>query len=83
MKLLLTVLSVLLLQSFVFAANPAFIPAGKQSFQLESLSAMNENSETPCAGSPHPFTMLPGDPSLILHTNVDLGDKKLEIMKGN
>ena len=25
---------------------------------------------------------LPGDPSLILTTNVDLGDKKLEIMKG-
>ena len=24
---------------------------------------------------------LPGDPSLILTTNVDLGDKKMEIMK--
>jgi len=32
---------------------------------------------------PHlPFCDLPGDPSLILTTNVDLGDKKLEIMKG-
>ena len=30
----------------------------------------------------HPFCDLPGDPSLILTTNVDLGDKKLEIMKG-
>mmetsp|Transcript_14087 Transcript_14087/g.32615 ORF Transcript_14087/g.32615 Transcript_14087/m.32615 type:complete len:165 (-) Transcript_14087:1339-1833(-) len=29
----------------------------------------------------HPFCTLPGDPSLILTTNVDLGDKKLEIMK--
>ena len=32
-----------------------------------------------CTG--HPST-LPGDPSLNLITNVDLGDKKLEIMKG-
>jgi hypothetical protein len=30
----------------------------------------------------HPFCSLPGDPSLLLTTNVDLGDKKLEIMKG-
>lgn len=30
----------------------------------------------------HPFCSLPGDPGLILTTNVDLGDKKLEIMKG-
>ncbi|GKY97737.1 hypothetical protein MPSEU_000731900 [Mayamaea pseudoterrestris] len=29
----------------------------------------------------HPFCHLPGDPSLILTTNVDLGDKKLDIMK--
>ena len=27
------------------------------------------------------FCDLPGDPSLILTTNVDLGDKKMEIMK--
>jgi hypothetical protein len=31
--------------------------------------------------SDHPFCDLPGDPSLILTTNVDLGDKKLQIMK--
>jgi hypothetical protein len=30
----------------------------------------------------HPFCDLPGDPSLILTTNIDLGDKKIEIMKG-
>ena len=35
----------------------------------------------PCDMSGHPST-LPGDPSLNLVTNVDLGDKKLEIMKG-
>jgi hypothetical protein len=41
---------------------------------------------TPCGrlnndGTPHPST-LPGDPSLILTTNLDLKDKKVEIMKG-
>jgi hypothetical protein len=30
----------------------------------------------------HPFCQLPGDPSLILTTNVDLGSAKLDIMKG-
>ena len=29
----------------------------------------------------HPFNSLPGDPSLHLVTNVDLGDKKMDIMK--
>lgn len=29
----------------------------------------------------HPHCDLPGDPSLILTTNVDLGDKKGEILK--
>ena len=40
----------------------------------------NMNSQG-CDMSGHPST-LPGDPSLNLVTNVDLGDKKLEIMKG-
>ena len=29
----------------------------------------------------HPHCDLPGDPSLILTTNIDLGDKKAEILK--
>jgi hypothetical protein len=29
----------------------------------------------------HPHCELPGDPSLILQTNVDLGDKKAQILK--
>ena len=37
--------------------------------------------EPPCMGL-HPFNSLPGDPSIHLVTNVDLGDKKMEIMKG-
>jgi len=87
MKLLLSVLTILLTQSLVFAANPpAFITSAsssKQPIELNPLrSAMNDNCDMSCSTAPHPFTMLPGDPSLILHTNVDLGDKKLEIMKG-
>jgi hypothetical protein len=39
---------------------------------------VNPPQQPPC---PHPFSELPGDPSLILVTNLDLGDKKLEIMK--
>jgi hypothetical protein len=39
------------------------------------------NNDEPSTGA-HPFNALPGDPSLHLVTNIDLGDKKLEIMKG-
>lgn len=41
---------------------------------------------TPTPSSPplsHPFCQLPGDPSLILTTNADLGDQKMQIMKGS
>jgi hypothetical protein len=41
----------------------------------------NEGADVACAGA-HPFSALPGDPSLHIVTNVDLGDKKLDIMKG-
>src|SRR5210317_2214801 len=44
----------------------------------------NSNDDSNLAASampPHPFCQLPGDPSLILITNIDLGDKKLEVMK--
>eukprot|EP00591_Stephanopyxis_turris_P013076 CAMPEP_0195530470 /NCGR_PEP_ID=MMETSP0794_2-20130614/33358_1 /TAXON_ID=515487 /ORGANISM="Stephanopyxis turris, Strain CCMP 815" /LENGTH=127 /DNA_ID=CAMNT_0040661987 /DNA_START=184 /DNA_END=564 /DNA_ORIENTATION=- len=33
------------------------------------------------SSSPHP-SVLPGDPSMVLTTNLDLGDKKLDVMKG-
>lgn len=39
------------------------------------------NKDNSSETTPHPFCSLPGDPSLILTTNVDLGDKKMEIMK--
>jgi hypothetical protein len=47
----------------------------------ETSSLQTKMSATTTEGE-HPFCQLPGDPSLILTTNVDLGDKKMEIMKG-
>ena len=91
MKLLLSILAFILTHSFTLfvvgaTPTPAFISSAKKdsSTLLTSGAIMNDDdkSQTPCHASPHPFTMLPGDPSLILTTNVDLGDKKLEIMKG-
>jgi hypothetical protein len=83
MKLLLACLAFFLTRSFTLATNPAFVSTANR-VSKTSVAAMNDenNNDTPCTASPHPFTMLPGDPSLILTTNVNLGDKKLEIMKG-
>ena len=44
----------------------------------DSSSATNEESSL----AVHPFCKLPGDPSLLLTTNVNLGSKKVELMKG-
>lgn len=58
--------------------SPAFISSTRK-----VASSINMSSDKPCQQWPptgHPST-LPGDPSLILTTNVDLGDKKMEIMK--
>ena len=51
-----------------------------------SLMNSADGSAVPCGFTQaelgaNPST-LPGDPSLVLTTNVDLGDQKLEIMKG-
>ncbi len=40
----------------------------------------DEGGESPAKPCVHP-SELPGDPSLILVTNLDLGDKKLDVMK--
>lgn len=46
------------------------------------MSSNNNAGAGSCEGEGgHPFCQLPGDPSLILTTNVDLGAKKMEIMK--
>jgi hypothetical protein len=42
----------------------------------------NEKTDAGESQSVHPNCLLPGDPSLILTTNVDLGAQKMEIMKG-
>lgn len=85
MKIFLLCLSFFATNCFTVAANPAFVSTQSTKAHQPSAKAMNDNqkvNEIPCAASPHPFSMLPGDPSLVLTTNVDLGDKKLEIMKG-
>ena len=63
---------------------PAFISSARSTKVTGVKMSSDANKNNPCqqqwppAG--HPST-LPGDPSLILTTNVDLGDKKMEIMK--
>ena len=59
----------------------AFVPAVNKTQRSVAMSADGNNYEAPCVGE-HPFNKLPGDPSLILTTNADLGDKKMDIMKG-
>ena len=58
--------------SFTISANSV---EGKTSSTSLSMSHF-----TPCELNAHPSS-LPGDPSLNLVTNVDLGDKKLDFMK--
>ena len=78
MKLL--AVSALLLFQFSVTAF-AFVPAVNKTQRSVAMSADGNKYEAPCVGE-HPFNKLPGDPSLILTTNADLGDKKMDIMKG-
>lgn len=68
---------------FLHSTTVAFVPPSNKTERSVVMSADGniQQSETPCMGQ-HPFNSLPGDPSLNLVTNVDLGDKKMEIMKG-
>jgi hypothetical protein len=56
--------------------NPARFHCFAQANPLQSVSIMESQHPD------HPFCQLPGDPSLILTTNVDLGSAKLDVMKG-
>lgn len=47
-----------------------------------SSSSSDNTAPSPPPRHPHPHCDLPGDPSLILTTNVDLGDDKGDILKG-
>jgi hypothetical protein len=63
------------------SAQPAFITPTKSPKQ--SQQAVMSTDENPGQPQPqHPFCDLPGDPSMHIVTNVDLADKKLDIMKG-
>ena len=48
---------------------------------LSSLSLVSAFTMNSIPNARHPHCDLPGDPSLILQTNVDLGDKKADVMK--
>jgi len=77
--LVLTVLISLFQTSFSFSiqnTNTSIISTSTKNLD----SKLKMSSFSPCELSADPST-LPGDPSLILTTNVDLGDKKLEVMK--
>lgn len=74
-------LALLLVYLLRISSTNAF--ASYSSTKLWSASSkMSSTNDDTSAAALHPFCQLPGDPSLILTTNVDLGDKKLEIMKG-
>jgi phenylpyruvate tautomerase len=63
-------------------APPASIVLPCRTPTFIDMIGSNDDSHAPeTVSCPHPFTELPGDPSLLLVTNVDLGDKKLGIMK--
>ena len=78
---------VLVLQiSFILAGfGPAFCFVNPVDFKSSTSTGTELLASTTNMASLQPGTNicdLPGDPSLILTTNVDLGDKKMEIMKG-
>jgi hypothetical protein len=68
----------------VSISTAAFIPSSSLNKTARfAMSKEGTTENTPCGGpQPHPFSILPGDPSMVLVTNVDLGDKRLEVMKG-
>lgn len=75
--LILQILSLLGLATVdpVFAfLNPCFVKSNQQELAVTGTMASLQPGANICD--------LPGDPSLILTTNVDLGDKKLDVMKG-
>ncbi|KAG7364826.1 Tautomerase/MIF superfamily protein [Nitzschia inconspicua] len=61
-------------------ASSSLNTVNSKTSSTDSLLKMSE-SKIPDVVCPHPFSQLPGDPSLLLVTNLDLGDKKMEIMK--
>ena len=76
---LLPFLLLLLLLLSSFTATTAFLHITTPRSTKTTVMSTSSNKQHQ---EQHPFCDLPGDPSLILTTNVDLGAKKMEIMKG-
>jgi len=67
--------------TFAFVqGHPASLNQSREGCTLEKMSATNSCESASMAGVVDP-SILPGDPSLNLVTNVDLGAQKLDIMK--
>ena len=81
---LLLIIAVIVAPLGLVHGDPAFISSTRSTKVTGVKMSADANTNNPCqqqwppAG--HPST-LPGDPSLILTTNVDLGGKKMDIMK--
>jgi hypothetical protein len=86
MRIILAVASLfisLAASAFVSPASSATATAtATATAHSQAISSSSTTSHAMSASAHHPFCDLPGDPSLILTTNVDLGDKKMGIMKG-
>ena len=88
MKLLHQTLAIVFLLSTSvcsFTTDPHLTTASsKRKTPLTTVDMSSSDSNPPVneATPHHPFCDLPGDPSLMLTTNVDLGAKKLDVMKG-
>ncbi|KAL7549385.1 hypothetical protein ACHAWF_012655 [Thalassiosira exigua] len=92
-RLILPALSILSLASpassfFSSSAAPLAVSSRRSAaphLASKIMSSSSSSGETPqsadAAAQRHPHCDLPGDPSLILTTNVDLGDDKGEILK--
>ena len=76
---LVVVLTFFLVEAFT---DPHVSSRSTSIFSLTMSSSSDSTTPSAAAKLHHPFCDLPGDPSLILTTNVDLGAKKLDIMKG-
>ena len=64
----------------VLAASPSVLSFSPLSV-IRRFAARSKKMSATTQPHHHPFCDLPGDPSLLLTTNVDLGDQKLAIMK--
>lgn len=72
----------LILIILLVSRSSAFVQQQQHSSSTSITEMSEEKPDQQQHATPHhPFCDLPGDPSLILTTNVDLGDKKMEIMK--